>query len=595
MRSPQYIPSFYFYKFANAVAGPYTSLSSYRNGLIDQYGNILDSEGSFDDFEYFVIKLKKIFDQLPPGLTKAQLTNVNSILSLFSEGVEDIGVTQEQLIALAEAHVIYNSDNEFSFIELLEDMGTAGMSTGSAPGELGTPADAPNANKGNISGYDPRLGEILTRNSPVNMFAGIEMFNVSPEEFKQFKQSKAWRHLPDSPTKKYLQRFQRRNKEGKMAVRDEASGDIFFIPYKEKTFMEEFGLETLSILKEAKDVFVDRDEFEDIATSSLEPGEQKVDPSPKGVEEVLLAQKKAVDAAKGKRPAERFERQASLDASRASMGELRDLIGSSDPSDRELASDWLTIARHFTRRSTSSSAPYDGVLLGRNNGGRISPLLYDAKTSRWSAVTEVPDSSELLSVEPEDDPFKLWASAVEHGGNVDFEENPEQIAKANELAKKMQKSPKFQEKARELAATKAASKYPVMTNLLKGRVFTPKQIASILQGGVENLSGREFRPNRLGRSVSGLRVGSYREALGQYERRMETWDQVNPKTRGPKPIPPKPVTFRPSISTASNALTISDLQQMENVPGRVYTPTPEDVQSAIEMLGKKVSERLFKS
>jgi hypothetical protein len=76
---------------------------------------------------------------------------------------------------------------------------------------------------------------------------------------------------------------------------------------------------------------------------------------------------------------------------------------------------------------------------------------------------------------------------------------------------------------------------------------------------------------------------------------METWDQANPKTRGPKPISPKPVTFRPSISTASNALTISDLQQMENVPGRVYIPTPEDVQSAIKMLGKEVSERLFKS
>lgn len=252
MRAPSYIPSFYFYRFANAVAGPYTALNAYQNGLIDQYGNILDSEGSFDDFEYFVIKLKKIFDQLPPGLTKAQLTNVNSLFGLFSEGVEDVGVTQEQIIALTEAHVTLNSNNELSLIELIEDMGTTGMSTGSSPGELGTPADAPNTNKGNIAGYDPRLGEILTRNQPVNMFAGIEMFNISPEEFKQFKQSKAWRHLPDSPTKRYLQRFQRRNKEGKIAVRDESTGDVFFVPYKEKTFMEEFGLEGLSILSENK-------------------------------------------------------------------------------------------------------------------------------------------------------------------------------------------------------------------------------------------------------------------------------------------------------------------------------------------------------
>lgn len=590
----QYIPSFYFYKFANAVSAPYTSLNAYRSGAIDESGNITGTEGSIDDFEYFVIKLKKIFEHLPPGITKSRLTNVSSIMQLFSEGIENIGVTQEQVICLIEAHVTLNSNNEVSFIELLEDMGTGAMSTGTAPGDIGVPYDSSQINKGNVSGYDPRLGEIMTRNQPVNMFQGIEMFNVSPQEFKTFKQSKAWRHLPDSPTKKYLQRFQRRNKEGKMAVRDESNGEIFFVPYKEKTFMEEFGLESLSVLKEVKDVFVDRDEFEDIANRT---GEEKVDPSPEGVKEVLSAQKKAAEDAKkaNKRPAEQFERQASLDASKASMGELEDLVRSSDSSDRRLASNWLTIAKHFSRRSTSSTAPYDGVLLGRNAGGRISPLLYDAKTARWSAVTEVPDTSELVSVEPEDDPFNLWASAVEHGGNVDFEENPEQIARANELAKKMQKSPKFQTNARELAATKAASKYPVMTNLLRGRIFTPKQIGEILQGGVGNLKGREFRPNRLGRSVSGLRVGPYREALGQYERSMETWEKENPETRGPRPIPPKPVTFRPSISTASNALTISDLQQMENVPGKVYVPTPEDVQSAMKMIGKDVYERLFKS
>jgi len=256
MRSPQYIPSFYFYKFANAVAAPYTSLDAYRSGAIDEDGNIIATEGSIDDFEYFVIKLKKIFEDLPPGITKSRLTNVVGLFQLFAEEVECIGVTQEQVIALTEAHVILNSNNELSFIELLEDMGTAGMSTGSAPGELGTPAEAPEANKGNVSGYDPKLGEILTRNAPVNMFAGIEMFNVSPEEFKQFKQSKAWRNLPDSPTKRYLQRFQRRNKEGKMAVRDETSGDVFFIPYKEKSFMEEFGLEGLSILNEDDNALV---------------------------------------------------------------------------------------------------------------------------------------------------------------------------------------------------------------------------------------------------------------------------------------------------------------------------------------------------
>jgi hypothetical protein len=253
MNHIQYIPSFYFYKFANAISAPYTALSAYSNGLIDESGNIISNEGSLDDFEYFVIKLKKIFEDLPPGLTKSRLTNVSSIMQLFSEEIEKIGITQEQLICLIEAHVILNSDNTVSFIELLEDIGTGAMSTGSNPGELGTPAEAPEANKGNVSGYDPRLGEILTRSQPVNMFANVEMFSVPSQEFKAFKQSKTWRHLPDSPTKRYLQRFQRRNKEGKMAVRDESSGEIFFVPYKEKSFMEEFNLEGLSILSEQRD------------------------------------------------------------------------------------------------------------------------------------------------------------------------------------------------------------------------------------------------------------------------------------------------------------------------------------------------------
>ena len=35
MNTPQYIPSFYFYKFANAIADPYTSLQAYGAGAID--------------------------------------------------------------------------------------------------------------------------------------------------------------------------------------------------------------------------------------------------------------------------------------------------------------------------------------------------------------------------------------------------------------------------------------------------------------------------------------------------------------------------------------------------------------------------------
>jgi len=250
MKTPQYIPSFYFYKFANAVSAPYTSLNAYRAGVIDEEGNLLSTEGSIDDFEYFVIKLKKIFDQLPPGMTKSLLTNVIGVAKVFSEDVEKIGITQEQVIALLEAHVTINSNNELSAIELFEEMATGGMSTGSSPGEIGTPAEAPSANKGNVSGYDPIMMALDSRSGPVNMFQGIEMFNLTPQQYKIYKDSKAWRHIPDDETKRYLQRLQRRNKGMKIGVRDEESGEIFFLPHKEKSFVEEFCLQGLSILNE---------------------------------------------------------------------------------------------------------------------------------------------------------------------------------------------------------------------------------------------------------------------------------------------------------------------------------------------------------
>ncbi|MEO5365999.1 MAG: hypothetical protein H7831_06535 [Magnetococcus sp. WYHC-3] len=255
MANLSYIPSFYFYRFADAVSGPYTALNAYSSGLIDARGNIKGSESSIDPFEYFVIKIKKIFDQLPPGTTKYKLQNLMGTLQVFNEEAEQFGITKEQFNCLVESHVMLNAEDGVSYLNLLEDMSTG--SAGGGPGTLGTPAEAPGANKGNVSGYDPVMGSMLTRSSPVNMFPSIEMFNVSKDEFNAFKAAKAWKQLQDSKTKKYLQRFQRRNKAGKMAVRDEESGEIFFIPYKEKSLVEEFGLERLDILKETTESFIE--------------------------------------------------------------------------------------------------------------------------------------------------------------------------------------------------------------------------------------------------------------------------------------------------------------------------------------------------
>jgi|694.fasta_scaffold25901_7 hypothetical protein len=265
MANLSYIPSFYFYRFADAVSGPYTALNAYSSGIIDRNGNIKGNESSIDPFEYFVIKLKRIFDQLPPGTTKYKLQNLMGTLQVFNEEFDLPEISKEQLNSLIESHIMINAEDGVSYLNLLEDMSTG--SAGGGAGTIGTPAEAPGANKGNVSGYDPVMMPMMSRSGPVNMFPSIEMFNVPKSEFDAFKAAKAWKQLQDSKTKRYLQRFQRRNKNGKMAVRDEESGEIFFIPYNEKSLVEELNLKGLDILNEQKG----DQHFNVAATAVLEP------------------------------------------------------------------------------------------------------------------------------------------------------------------------------------------------------------------------------------------------------------------------------------------------------------------------------------
>jgi len=250
MSGINFIPSFSFYNLASSLASPYTSFAAYTSGAIDENGNVISNEASIDPFEYFVIKLKKIFEQLPYGSTRYKLGNVIGVMELFSEEATYFGVKKEEFNCLVEEHFSYISDNEISYFELLEDMAVGGG--GGAAGSLGTPAaGGAGVNTGSISGYDPRMGSMMSRNGPVNMIPSIEMFNVNDDEFSQFKQAKAWKHLKDSETKKYLQRFQRRNKTGKMAVRNSNTGELHWINYKEKSLIEELNLFDLNILNES--------------------------------------------------------------------------------------------------------------------------------------------------------------------------------------------------------------------------------------------------------------------------------------------------------------------------------------------------------
>jgi len=234
MRPSSYVSSFYFYKLAQALSGPYTALEAYNAGTIDANGNIIKPESSIDSFEYLVIKLKKIFEELPYGTTKAKLSNYMATLNMFGE---DCQLPFDQYSLFLEGYIAANVNQEISYISLLED-----TTSGGGAGGLGVPA-GPVQNNGSVLGYDPVLAMGLQKRKKPKYFDACEVFEVCPEELVSFKGAKQWKDVPDSETKNYLQRFQRRNKAAKIGVvgKNPISGDqdLFWITYPSKNFLGE--------------------------------------------------------------------------------------------------------------------------------------------------------------------------------------------------------------------------------------------------------------------------------------------------------------------------------------------------------------------
>ncbi len=241
MQHPSYVPSFYFQNFVSAISEPYTSLNAYSSGAIDANGNLLKPESSIDPFEYFVIKLKKIFEELPPGMTKAKLGNYLSAFNLFTEAAEQFNISKSEIQGLIEAHLILSGNHDVSFIELSEDMGAASMAT---------PGTSPSYNTGSVSGYDAPMRPSVERRKP--LLQGLDncsMFDVCPEEFKQFKGAKSWKNMPDTETSRYIRRFQNRNPKGHVAVRsvdpDTGRSNFLWVNLSPTTLGEEFNLDGL--------------------------------------------------------------------------------------------------------------------------------------------------------------------------------------------------------------------------------------------------------------------------------------------------------------------------------------------------------------
>lgn len=229
--SPQLISSFYISRFAKDVSSPVTDLQAYRAGLVDENGNIIGSESSIDPYEYFVIKLKKIFSQLPMGTTKMSLNSFLSALKLFTEEASWYGIDKTEMTMFLEGYLASQGDGELSHISLLEDMGSGG-----GAGAIGVPAEAPGANTGGVSGFDPVMGQMQRRKAPVT--DSTQMFEVDPDEYMGFKSAKAWKYVPEGPTRNYLQRYQRRNPEGKMAIKNSQTGEIHWLNLKQKSLGE---------------------------------------------------------------------------------------------------------------------------------------------------------------------------------------------------------------------------------------------------------------------------------------------------------------------------------------------------------------------
>jgi hypothetical protein len=250
MKASSYVPSFYFYKLAQGISAPYTSLEAYSAGTIDANGNIIKPESSIDSFEYLVIKLKKIFEELPYGTTKAKLSNYMATLNMFGEQFE---LPTEEYNFFMEGFITANVNEEVSYIELLEDM-TTGGGAGPGPGGLSVPT-SPEVSQGGVAGYDPILGMGLKRRKKPKYFDNCEVFEVCPEEYISFKSAKQWKDVPDSETKNYLQRFQRRNKKAKIGIKsvNPISGDhdLYWISYPGKDFINEEYFEYTELLLES--------------------------------------------------------------------------------------------------------------------------------------------------------------------------------------------------------------------------------------------------------------------------------------------------------------------------------------------------------
>jgi hypothetical protein len=86
----QLINSFTLFKFIKDITTPYNKMKLYDNGIIDETGEIIDSDNILP-YDQLILSIKKLLKQIPNPNTKAKLKNLTTAISLFSEDIEKIG------------------------------------------------------------------------------------------------------------------------------------------------------------------------------------------------------------------------------------------------------------------------------------------------------------------------------------------------------------------------------------------------------------------------------------------------------------------------------------------------------------------------
>lgn len=564
------ISSFYIQNFARDISSPITDLQAYKSGLVDENGNIIGQESSIDAYEYLIIKLKKIFSQLPGGMTKSSLASFLPALKMFTEEASWYGVDENQLSMFIEGYISSNTEGDLSYISLLEDMGTGG-----GAGSIGTPASAPGANTGGVSGFDPVMGKMQRRNQNVPSFIDTcQMFDVCPEEFDGFTNAQEWRQVPDGPTRNYLQRYQRRNPQGKMAVRNSETGKIHWLQIKPKIIAEDFDVSSQ---------LVDRDQIKQYAKDNkIKP----VEPSPKELRDVV---KTGISKAKkAEKQSDVFEKEGQVDVIVSDGNEFEELR----KTDPDFAATVLGVQKHFVDRSPSSNSNRDMLKLARDpNSGRIGGMFLDFKNQEWAPTERIPSKEEgygdfggIITDMGLEDPFEMFASATQHGGNVDFEENRAAMDRARKIAREMMGGKQGQEAGMELLRKKMEKGVTLVGGMPGQRIMVPgTEIVPHIQYRQQNVGKRGGQ--RLGIALgqgTGQRIEDYIETVKANEEKQRKAEEAGKKAKivAPKAFISEPKTrFSPKLFKGKNLGIFTQWARDRGVLGEIPTPSADDIDS----------------